>query len=224
MAKGKRIGNLTAAVLVVFALIFDAGQFIFTAVGVIPIIGLAGIALAFLLTLIAFIVIFFIIVLSGAPIFSGRLITARIASLIAPLVIELIPFLAAIPAITPGVIAFIIVSRMDEKDEEPVTRRIEDYQRLQDQRNTLLTNQQLQERQQLEEEASIIDRERLEKEQDKTQKRERRDLARGNAEFLMEVAENPAPKQQAPGVLQEQRSRATAAELRRDQQRYEYPL
>jgi hypothetical protein len=110
--EGKRIDNEGAFALIALAFMFDLMQ----TPQLIPVIGIIFVPFSIPITITAYIFIFVAIktFFKNIPILGGAQAMMRMGSVFASLVVEFIPFLSAIPAITPGVIALIVSVRLED--------------------------------------------------------------------------------------------------------------
>lgn len=121
-----RIGAIAAIVCVVIALGLDGLQFVFSlfhalnlldpvTFGVSGAIGSAiAIVVPFFISILAFLGFGFFFFFSGVNYFSGKRAALKLIAAFGSLVIELVPLLDALPAITAGVVGIIIASRIED--------------------------------------------------------------------------------------------------------------
>lgn len=113
-ARKARIGTLLALLMITVAVIFDGVQFVATFLHVIPVVGNAA---AFIVTwyvgIVAQFIFFLWFTLLGAS--TNRNLGLRMLVYISTFVSELVPLINALPAITLGVIALILLSRAEER-------------------------------------------------------------------------------------------------------------
>lgn len=114
--KGRRIDNEGAAALIGLALFFDLLQM----VQLIPVIGVLFAPLSLPITILAYVVILVAVktFFKNIPLLGGAQAMMRMGSIFASIVIEFIPLISAIPAITPGVIALIVSVRLEDMGKE----------------------------------------------------------------------------------------------------------
>jgi hypothetical protein len=106
--KKPRIGLLTAAALILVALIFDGGQFL---VGLIPFLDVVLLPVVGVTASIVFWIWFMLIdpsLLSGAKAFKSQLALAGMS------IATIIPFLDMLPEITAGVVTVILITRAED--------------------------------------------------------------------------------------------------------------
>ena len=108
-----RVGTFGAVLLTATALILDGLQFILT---FIPVIGQA-ISIFISMLAAAFFGVFFF-VFFRVNYFEGNKALAKIGTIITTTVVEFVPLVQALPAITLGVLSIIIFSRMEDRVNE----------------------------------------------------------------------------------------------------------
>lgn len=225
MDRKLQIGNAGAVGLLALALFFDATQFVFTLLAPVPVVGVVGIVIAFVTTLVAYLVIPVCLVLffPNLQLLRGRQGLGKLASLLTPLVIELVPFLAAIPALTPGLLAFIVLTRIEDGavDEGKLTRNLTAYQLRHDQQRTLLANRQLEQKEALRENAPPGEEARLQKDQERADRKERREFSRESFDVVRKEAFALPKRQAAPGVLAESAPEDAESEFPGELERYD---
>jgi hypothetical protein len=121
--KDKRIGNYAALGLIFLALFFDLLQM----TQLIPLIGLFFAAFSPVITILAYMVI--LLVVKGffrVEILGGRQVLMRCGGLFGSLIVEFIPLMSAIPATTPGVVALIVATRLEDAGEPRLVPNSED--------------------------------------------------------------------------------------------------
>lgn len=104
----KRIGTLTAFLLVGTALVIDAGQFI---INFIPVIG-QGLSFFGSFFALALFGVWFLLL--GVNYFEGRKAGVKIAASMGGAVAEMMPFISALPALTVSVTLIIMASRLED--------------------------------------------------------------------------------------------------------------
>ncbi len=109
-----RIGPLTAGFMVGFALLFDAIQFFLSLLATIDAIGWGIIALAWFVSCLAFIIFGLWFFICGINYFTGKQAALRLLSVFSAVVLELMPLVMNLPAVTAGVIAVIVTSRIED--------------------------------------------------------------------------------------------------------------
>lgn len=112
--RAPRIGTTTAAVMIFFAVLLDAIQFIATFLNIIP--GL-GVAVNWFIAIFAAIAFGLWFTLSGINYFSGKQAARKTLIAFSSVIIELLPIIDALPAITSGVVLMIVVSRIEDAEK-----------------------------------------------------------------------------------------------------------
>lgn len=105
-----RIGNVALGFMLAFAAAFDALQFLFTLA---PFIGQA---LSIFLDIVWVIGFSLWCLLLRVNFFSGRKIGVKVMSLAGTAIIELLPFIQALPALTLGTLGVAVASRMEDRE------------------------------------------------------------------------------------------------------------
>ncbi len=123
--EGKRIKNQGAAALITVALLADLVQ----SLQLIPGLGFLFIAPA--IAAVVFGYVFIIIALKfffdGIELIGGQYTMMKGGALIVSALVEFVPFISAFPAITPGVVAIIIATRLEDIGKErliPTTKEV----------------------------------------------------------------------------------------------------
>jgi hypothetical protein len=107
--KKNRIGNIMCAVMIFIALIFDALGFLFA----IPFLG-AGIITTLIITPIEYILFWFLFKINGVG-FLTRGASKRLAAMVIPFIVELIPEINALPVVTIGIIVTLVLVRIEDR-------------------------------------------------------------------------------------------------------------
>jgi hypothetical protein len=109
------IGMIVAVLMVMLALLFDAAQFLATFLHILPVVGnAAAVVFAWFITILATSIFAVWFALHDISYASGRGAGRRMLIALSAVVIELIPIIDALPAITIGVIGIIIESRIQD--------------------------------------------------------------------------------------------------------------
>jgi len=110
-----RIGNVNAGLMVGAALLFDLLQFVFSFFHIIPVVGNAvALIVAWYIAAFALVVFGVWFALCGVNYFTGKRSAQKLLTAFSAVIIELVPFVNALPAITGGVIAMIIATRIED--------------------------------------------------------------------------------------------------------------
>ncbi len=115
--KKVRVGNVSAGLLILVAVIMDGLQFLFSFFHMLPWIGNA---IAFVVTLVIGLVasgmfwLFFKMIDPSIEYFGGRQAAVKLVAAFGTIVAEVIPLINALPAITAGVITMIIALRIED--------------------------------------------------------------------------------------------------------------
>lgn len=111
----RKIGNVTAAFMIGAAILFDALQFLVTFLHLIPAVGnAAAVALAWFITVLATATFGVWFALVGVNYFTGKGAGKRFLIVLSATVVELVPIIDAVPAITLGVVFLILQTRLEE--------------------------------------------------------------------------------------------------------------
>jgi hypothetical protein len=110
---------MAAALMVSFALLFDAAQFLATFLHILPVVGnAAALVFAWFITILAASVFGVWFALHGISYATGRGAGRRMLIALSAVIIELLPIIDALPAITVGVIGIIIESRIQDAQKK----------------------------------------------------------------------------------------------------------
>jgi hypothetical protein len=123
--KKHKIGNVTALVMVMLAVLFDIAQFGATFLHVVPAIGnAAAIVIAWFIAILSISTFALWFALSGVNYISGRGAGRRMLIALSAVIVELVPIIDALPGITIGVIGIIIESRISDaqRSTAPLSR------------------------------------------------------------------------------------------------------
>lgn len=101
----QRIGNTTAVMMICVALFFDALQILAT-------VAVIGVVIGPLVSLFAFLTFFTWFKIKGIPFVAGR---KRVGVWVLTGLAEFLPLLGAIPAVTLGIIAVILITKAEDK-------------------------------------------------------------------------------------------------------------
>lgn len=110
-----RVSNTTAGFIIAVALLCDGAQFL---LNFIPAIGQM---LSWLITFSALAVFALWFALLGISYFSGKKASSKVLSLLSATVVEMVPIINAVPAITMGVIGVIVASRAEDVEKHRET-------------------------------------------------------------------------------------------------------
>ena len=111
--KKPRISAIIAGMMVCMAVLFDALQFFATFLNIVP--GL-GIAVCWFLALFATVAFGVWFALSGVNYFTGKQAARKALVAISTVVVEFIPIIDALSAITSGVVLMILFSRLEDAE------------------------------------------------------------------------------------------------------------
>lgn len=109
-----RIGNITAGLMIGVALIFDAVQFFLSMLATIDAIGWGIVALAWFVSYLAFIIFGLWFFVCRINYFTGKQAALRLLSVFSAIVLEMMPLVMNLPAVTAGVVAVIVTSRIED--------------------------------------------------------------------------------------------------------------
>jgi len=104
-----RVGSFATGFSIVIALLFDCLQFI---LNFIPVMGQV---VSWFITFFAFSIFTVFFALLGVNYFSGKKASAKIISFLSSAVIELVPIVNALPAMTLGIIGILVAVRYEDK-------------------------------------------------------------------------------------------------------------
>ncbi|HYD93029.1 MAG TPA: hypothetical protein VEB18_01055 [Candidatus Paceibacterota bacterium] len=110
-----RISNIEGGTMIGVAFLFDAFQLVFGLLVFIPIIGLIpSIIFPLLMSIISFCTFGVWFATKRVNYFTGKQAAMKLLAIFAALVIDLVPFLNSLPAITAGVVLMIVATRIED--------------------------------------------------------------------------------------------------------------
>lgn len=110
-----RVGNLSAGFIVGLAIIFDLIQILVSFLHVIPFVGNAiAVVVAWFVAVVALLIFGLWFWWLGVNYFTGKRAGLKLLAVFGTFVIELVPLVDALPAITAGVVLVIIASRVED--------------------------------------------------------------------------------------------------------------
>jgi hypothetical protein len=112
MAATRKISNITAFFMIIVALLFDLLQFLLT-------IMVITAPLSILVTFFALCIFGVWFAVLGVNYFSGRKVALKTLSAIGSVIVEMVPLIDGLPAITAGVAGVILGTRLENKAQEP---------------------------------------------------------------------------------------------------------
>ena len=114
--KKVRIGNIGAISVVVFAALFDFIQFLCTLLVATILLAPFGIVFSLMAAIVAYVGLFFIFkfAFKGVKVFGGKSGYIKILAAFGALVVELIPFIQALPGITMFALTIVIAVRIED--------------------------------------------------------------------------------------------------------------
>lgn len=212
-----RIGNLGAIGLISLALLFDGAQAVFGLVSFIPVIGLPiGLAIGFVIDVCAyaFLLIFIKVFFTRVKVIGGRNAALKLIALFSSIVIEILPLISIIPAITAWVLTLFIATRIEDTfgGEKEIKRfakvREQRAQDVKDARDRRL--EAAKKRDEKRGGGGTRNQERAIRESDRQERKESRRQAKETAGIAARLVTGDTSKrnrysQQAPGTLREQR-------------------
>lgn len=107
-ASKKRVGTIAAFFMLATAITFDALQFFLT------FIPFLGVVINIFITVLAAMIFWLWFLLLGVSYFSGKKMGLKLAAAMGGLIVELVPIIDALPAITVGVTVVIIATRLED--------------------------------------------------------------------------------------------------------------